>query len=294
MLLSMAGFGDARHQDEHMTVSVAVRTVNNRYLKISTKCPDVYGPLEGDVERVVREKISRGTVSVSIRVDRVSSSQDYRINTVALESYWRQFQAAAERLHALSAIDLNAMLAIPGVVEDQPRQAVDAAAHWPILEKTLMAALKRLQTFREEEGRSMQQELANNGRVIADQLKQVVELAPQVVSEYRNRLLERVRQVLAESDVTLDATDLIREVSIFTDRSDINEEITRLKCHLDQFDAFMAEATSSGRKLELLSQEMFREVNTIGSKANNVPIAHAVVEMKAAIEKIREILQNVE
>src|SRR3569623_630598 len=214
MLLSMTGFGDARHQDEHMTVSVEVRTVNNRYLKISTKCPDVYGPLEGDVERVVREKISRGTVSVSIRVDRVSSSQDFCINTGALESYWRQFQAAAERLHALSAIDLNAMLAIPGVVEDQPRQAVAAAAHWPILEKTLMAALKRLQTFREEEGRSMQQELANNGRVIADQLKQVVELAPQVVSEYRNRLLERVRQVLAESDVTLDATDLNREVSI--------------------------------------------------------------------------------
>ena len=294
MLLSMTGFGDARHQDEHMTVSVEVRTVNNRYLKISTKCPDVYASLEGDVERVVREKISRGTVSVSIRVDRVSSSQDYRINTVALESYWKQFQQVAERLHALSAIDLNAMLAIPGVVEDQPRQAVDAAAHWPILEQTLTVALKRLQTFREEEGRSMQQELANNGRVISAQLQQVVELAPQVVSEYRNRLLERVRQVLAESDVTLDATDLIREVSIFSDRSDINEEITRLKCHLDQFDAFMAEATSSGRKLEFLSQEMFREVNTIGSKANNVPIAHAVVEMKAAIEKIREILQNVE
>jgi uncharacterized protein (TIGR00255 family) len=119
-------------------------------------------------------------------------------------------------------------------------------------------------------------------------------LAPQVVSEYRLKLLERVRQVLAEANSHLAESDLIREVSIYSDRSDINEEITRLRCHLEQFQTFMNEAASSGRKLEFLSQEMFREVNTIGSKANNVPIAHCVVEMKAAIEKIREILQNVE
>lgn len=118
--------------------------------------------------------------------------------------------------------------------------------------------------------------------------------ASQVARDYRDRLLECVRDLLKETDVEVGASDLIREVSVFADRCDINEEVTRLRSHLEQFDAFLKENVSQGRKLEFLSQEMFREINTIGSKANNIEIAHSVVEMKAAIEKMREILQNVE
>jgi uncharacterized protein (TIGR00255 family) len=115
-----------------------------------------------------------------------------------------------------------------------------------------------------------------------------------VVNEYREKILERVRRTLAETEAKIESSDLIRDVSIFSDRADINEEISRLECHLDQFEVFLNEKTSSGRKLEFLSQEMFREINTIGSKANDVQIAHSVVEMKAAIEKTREMLQNIE
>ncbi len=140
----------------------------------------------------------------------------------------------------------------------------------------------------------MERELAENAETIAARLHDVAALGPQVVSEYRTKLLERVRQLLKDSGGAVAEADLIREVSIFSERSDINEEITRLSSHLDQFQAFIREPASTGRKLDFLSQEMNREVNTIGSKANNVPIAHCVVEMKAAIEKMREILQNVE
>ncbi|MFN6108665.1 MAG: endoribonuclease YicC domain-containing protein, partial [Planctomycetaceae bacterium] len=137
-------------------------------------------------------------------------------------------------------------------------------------------------------------ELERNLGVISAQLAEVARQAPLTVTEYRAKLLERVRQAIAEAGVTLSETDLIREVAIYADRGDINEEITRLRSHLSQFGTFLAEPASTGRKLDFLSQEMFREINTIGSKANHVGIAHAVVEMKAAVEKIREVLQTVE
>ena len=294
MLLSMTGFGDARYQDQRLTVTVEVRTVNNRYLKVSTKCPELYAALEGDIERVIREKVNRGTVSVSLRVERVGADSEYALNATALESYWQQLQQMAARLQAPHVGNLGSLLVLPGVVADDIRRSVDLEADWLIIRPLVEAALEKLHAFRQEEGRSMQHDLLRNRRIIAEQLEQVVGFAPQVVSEYRTRLLERVRGVLAESEARVIENDLIREVSIYAERSDINEEITRLKCHLDQFQVFCDEPASAGRKLEFLSQEMFREVNTIGSKANNVAIAHAVVEMKAAVEKIREVLQNVE
>lgn len=294
MLLSMTGFGDARRQDEQMTVAVEVRTVNNRYLKISVKCPDVYASLEGEIERVVRERIGRGTVTVSVRVDRHGAAEDFQVNRQALEAYWSQLQTLAQAIKAPHPSDLTQLLLLPGVIADDAQRALDLDREWQAMQPVLRESLETLQAFRVDEGRAMGQELAANVGTIAQQLERVAGLAPQVVSEFRTKMLERVRQVLAEGNVGVTEADLIREVSIYADRSDINEEITRMRCHLEQFTAFLEEKTSTGRKLEFLSQEMFREANTIGSKANNVSIAHAVVEMKAAIEKIREILQNVE
>jgi uncharacterized protein (TIGR00255 family) len=114
------------------------------------------------------------------------------------------------------------------------------------------------------------------------------------VRTYRDKLLERMRELLKGSNASINESDLIREVSLFADRCDINEEILRLRCHLEQYEAFLNDSASQGRKLDFLSQEMFREVNTIGSKANNVSLAKCVVEMKSAVERIREVLQNVE
>ena len=294
MLLSMTGFGDARFQDERLSASVEVRAVNNRYLKISTKCSEAYASLEGEIERIVRESISRGTVNVAIRVDRLWSAAEFALNQVALKSYWSQLQAAARELGAPPPAEMGHLLSAPGVISDESRGSADVQADAEIIRRLLAEALLKLHGFRVEEGRSMERELEENGRTIARGLQDVTILAPQVVAEYRTKMLDRVRQLLADSGVGVAESDLIREVSIFSDRSDINEEITRLRSHLEQFQVFIREPVSTGRKLDFLSQEMNREVNTIGSKANNVAIAHCVVEMKAAIEKMREILQNVE
>lgn len=294
VLLSMTGFGDARIQTEQLSVAVEVRSVNNRYFKISTKLPEAYSSLESEIEKIVRRYVTRGTVTVTVRVKRLKKGQQYVLDQDVFEEYWRQMSELSESMHLPLPSDLGALLQLPGVVAEAERSPSESSGGWPAIRQAVVESLEELCEFRKNEGEAMQQDLEKNGTIIDGQLDQIAALAPQVVVEFRDRLQERVRELLARTDVAVDDTHLIREVSIFSERCDINEEITRLRSHLRQFELFLAQETSQGRKLEFLSQEMFREVNTIGSKANNVSISIAVVEMKAAIEKMREVLQNVE
>jgi uncharacterized protein (TIGR00255 family) len=186
------------------------------------------------------------------------------------------------------------LLLLPGVIDEKSSDLVAAEVDWPKIKRTLETALAHLDTMRQEEGRAMSADLSANCRNIAAELKKIAARAPAVVENYRARLEERVRKALEEHEVTLSAADLVREVAIFADRSDISEEIVRLESHLDQFDRIMTSEDGAGRKLEFLIQEMFREVNTIGSKSNDVEIARHVIEIKTAIERLREMIQNVE
>jgi len=290
----MTGFGDARKQNERLSIAVEIRAVNNRYFKMTTKCPDVYAPLENKFEKLVRASIARGTVSLTLRFDRVGQRSQYRLDRDVLKDYWQQLHGLAELIHVAAPNHLGSFLELPGVVVEEDVSGGSVEQNWPTVREAIEEAVEKLQEFRRVEGQSMQDDLQVNCKNIAGELDQIDQMAPQVVSDYRERILARVRETLQESDVEVADTDLIREVSIFSDRCDINEEITRLRSHLQQFDVFLGNEVSTGRKLEFLSQEMFREINTIGSKANNVTIAHCVVEMKAAIEKMREVLQNVE
>ena len=290
----MTGFGDARNQNERLSVAVEVRTVNNRYLKLMIRCPDAYAALEGEIEQVVRGVISRGTVSATVRVDRVGVENQYQVNRDVLQNYWRQLNQAAESLHTSTHPQLGQLLSLPGVISEDASSHTNPHDDWPLIRQTLGLALEKLSEFRAIEGESMLRDLRLNAGIISEQLNHVAELAPQVVAGFRDRLLDRVRELLETTDASVDSSDLIREVSIFSERCDINEEITRLRSHLEQFETFLQGESSQGRKLEFLSQEIFREINTIGAKANNVAIAHCVVEMKSAVEKIREVLQNVE
>ena len=204
------------------------------------------------------------------------------------------FESLAEQWDVGRAVPLEALLPLPGVVDDTCGLAVDATADWPVIEQTLQAALENLARMRRNEGQAMAADLAANCRTVAASLDRIERRAPLVVDDYRNRLSDRLKRTLAELEVTLDPADLIKEVSLFADRSDISEEIVRLRSHLEQFQATMELPESSGRKLDFLTQEMFRETNTIGSKANDVEIAREVIEIKTAVERIREMIQNVE
>ncbi|MGE3314892.1 MAG: YicC family protein, partial [Planctomycetaceae bacterium] len=210
-----------------------------------------------------------------------------------LSGYWQQISGLAKKLQAPEP-KLSDHIELPGVIAEGEESKGDSEADWPQIEDALRKALDRFQEFRKAEGLQMEQELRANCKVIETRLTEISALAPGVAREYRDKLHQRLKEMLSGSDVTISESDLIREVSIYADRCDINEEVTRLRSHIEQFEAFVLQKESTGRKLEFLGQEMFREVNTIGSKANNIAIAHSVVEMKASIEKMREILQNVE
>src|SRR5579872_1602885 len=144
----MTGYGDARFQDERLSASVELRAVNNRYLKVTTKCSEAYAALEGEIERIVRETISRGTVNVAIRVDRLWKSDEFVLNNVALKSYWSQLQAAAKELGAPMPGEMGYLLAAPGVVSEEGRRTVDLQADGEIIKRLLAGALEKLQIFR--------------------------------------------------------------------------------------------------------------------------------------------------
>jgi uncharacterized protein (TIGR00255 family) len=189
---------------------------------------------------------------------------------------------------------LDQLLTLPGVVDEKRGAMRSAEDLWPLIEKTLLAALENLARMRAEEGAAMAADLHANCQIIVGQLNQIAQMAPTVVENYQRRLTERVNKLLAEFEIGLKSAEVVREVGIFADRCDISEEIVRLRSHLEQFSLIAAVEENTGRKLDFVIQEMLRETNTIGSKANDAGISRHVVEIKTAIERMREMIQNVE
>jgi len=290
----MTGFGESHQQADGLAVVVEVRTINNRYFKFSMRSGEGYTALEAQVEAVVREKIKRGTVQVNLQVQRASSPDDFSINSAVLESYRQQLLGLQNRWGAKGEVPIEDLLVLPGVVNEKLSDPGVAEADWPVIERTLLAALDQLSKMRRDEGRAMATDLAANCRSIGAVLKQIAARAPLVVDAFRARLTERIRTALAEHELILNPADLVREISIYAERADISEEIVRLNSHLTQFQEIMASQDSAGRKLEFLTQEMLREINTIGSKSSDIEIARHVIEIKATIERLREMIQNVE
>ncbi len=298
VLLSMTGFGEARHQSDSKSLAVEIRAVNNRYLKIVLRATEPYNLFEPELERLIRKTIRRGTLQVQIRCERQAEASDFRLNTVALRSYLEQVRRVGGEigLDAPTVASLMAQcVALPGVAPEPGSAGEKATDDWPLLERVVEEAIGRLQAMRQEEGRRMAEELLLIRDRIADELEEIKKRIPSVTAGYRDRLLERVRGLLTEPSIPLRAEDVIKEVAIFADRSDISEEVVRLSSHLDQFQTVVTkESEGPGRRLEFLVQEMGRETNTIGSKASDVQISRHAVEIKASLEKIRELIQNVE
>jgi uncharacterized protein (TIGR00255 family) len=211
-----------------------------------------------------------------------------------LESYRSQLDAYLQRYSASNSVGLETLLQLPGVVDPAGRAGLDPRDDWPVIEDVLREALGAVVKMRADEGAALLADLTANGRVVEQFLDKVAERAPEVSDSYRERLAQRVNKALAELNVTLQPADLIREVSLFVDRSDVSEETVRLRSHLQQYAEALNLSESSGRKLEFIVQEMGREVNTIGSKANDAEISRYVIEIKSALERIREQIQNVE
>jgi uncharacterized protein (TIGR00255 family) len=290
----MTGFGEVVEQREGYAIAVEIRTVNSRYFKPNIRTTEGYGVLESLIEAVLRDTVKRGTVNCNLRIRHLASAEDYRLNVRALNQYVDQLQEVAAKRNLDEMIRLEPLASLPGVVEELSAEALDAASLWPIVEPTLHSAVAQLTSMRAAEGVALATDLRDQCATVALCLDLIEKQAPQVAESYRKRIQDRVNEALAPLNVSLEPADLIREVALYADRADISEEIVRLRSHLQQFASALELDESAGRKMEFITQEMGRETNTIGSKANDALISLQIVEIKTALERIREQIQNVQ
>ena len=239
-------------------------------------------------------------MNFSLRLEKEAAENEIGLNSDALKRYLSEAKRFAVENPELASVDnlgsLVDYLRLPGVVQDASRADKTRLPEqlWEAIARAVDAALEQMQAMREAEGASMKRDLAGNLGELRKLIGEVEALAPTVVENYRRRLTERVAKALADEGATLNPSDLIREIAVYTDRVDISEEIVRFYSHLKQFEETMENEATCGKKLDFITQEMFRETNTIGSKANSPDVLARVVEMKSGIERIREMVQNVE
>lgn len=300
MLTSMTGFGAASTCEKGYVISTEIKAVNNRFLKTSMRLPDGFAALESKIEERLRAKLARGSVNFSLRLEKDASESEIGVNFDALKRYLSEAKRfALENPELASVENLGALVdyfRLPGVAQDASRSDKTGLPEllWDAIARNVDAALEQMRAMREAEGESMKRDLAENLGELRRLIGEVEALAPTVVESYRRRLTERVAKVMADEGATLNPSDLIREIAVYTDRVDISEEIVRFYSHLKQFEETMENEATCGKKLDFITQEMFRETNTIGSKANSPDVLARVVEMKSGIERIREMVQNVE
>ena len=293
MLHSMTCFGDAQVEEGGLVYHVEIRSFNQRYFKPTLHLPDEFGYLESDVERLLRSRLTRGSVTLRLYVRALGSQAAVEINQPAVQAYVAQLREAAGEDERLT-IDLATLLTLPGVCQTPELTEGQRAQRWQMVERLTQQALQKLIAMRAAEGQALAADLKRHCATIASALAAVRARAPVVLTEYRDRLKARITELIADSSVRLAEDDLLKEVSIYAERSDISEELSRLAGHLEQFLAVMDAREPPGRKLEFIAQEMLREANTMGSKTGDAQIARQIIEVKSAIDRIKEQVANAE
>ncbi|NLX13986.1 MAG: YicC family protein [Phycisphaerales bacterium] len=292
MILSMTGYGDAQYADGEIAYALIIKSVNNKYFKANIKLPEHLSIFETEVDKLLRSRLSRGSVNYSLRVLNTSADAAQELNLSAMQSYLRQLGhlSVADNVH----IDLGAIVALPGVCQPPELDEAERQQAWLIIENLTNQTIDRLMEMRRTEGQALREDLLSQCAQIRQELATIVQRAPGVLREYQQRLLQRANELIGQAGLPLELDDVRREVALYAERSDINEEISRLGSHLDQFAKLCDSREPAGRKLDFLAQELLREANTIGSKANDAEIAQHIVAIKGAIDRLKEQVQNVE
>jgi uncharacterized protein (TIGR00255 family) len=293
MLKSMTGFGRSDCQNEDLNCKVEIRSVNNRFIEINIRLQKSLQQLEAPLKKLVKARCSRGSFDVTITLEKTNGNTNNVViapNLPLASQYMEAFNQIKQELGLSGEIDINSVLAQRDVVKVEPEQTNPNKES--LISETVDLALTSLLEMRQEEGQSLQtdisqrlEEIAKHGNIIRDR-------QPVVLQEYKDRLKERI-QVLNDG-IELEPLRLAQETALMADRCDVTEEIIRLKSHLEQFQKLLDIGQPVGRKLEFITQEINREVNTIGSKTIDVTVSQSVIEMKSDLEKIREQLQNIE
>lgn len=292
MIRSMTGYGRGEASSQDKKISVEAKSVNHRFLEIVVRMPKQLFPLEERIKKVIQGKIIRGRVDVFLTLEETGDKK--RLVKVDKElglAYYNALRELAEACCVSDKIDLVHISQMPGVLKLEDEED-DLETIWPLVQESVEKAIHDLTAMRTVEGQKLADDLNKRGNIISQYTLQIEERSPLVVQEYGAKLDQRIKELLGE--VEIDESKLSNEVAFFADRASITEELVRLKSHLEQMEDILKSDESVGRKLDFLVQEMNREINTIGSKSNDLNINRYVVEVKSELEKVREQVQNLE
>ena len=303
MITSMTGYGDAQGGVQGIEFTVEIRCLNNRYYKPSIRLPEEFAYLEPNIDLLLRKAVSRGSLIYTLRARPAEETALVEINYPALRSFLHDLRELERDLGFEGvSIDLASLLQVPGLTRPAEQSQTRQESFKEFLVGLTNQALESFSQMRRREGQALHDDLLSQAKIVREQLEHIVEAAPEVVRSYHAKLVQRASELLSATHVTVTEDNLAREIAIFAERCDISEEIVRLQSHLDHFEKVcegdsQADSSSSrqaGRRLDFIAQEMLREANTIGAKASDAAISTAVVDIKTAIDRIKEQAQNVE
>ena len=289
----MTGYGRAKIENDEREISVEIKSVNHRFLDLNIKVPRLYAYLEDMIKKTVQQFLVRGKVDIYVTVkEREGSDIKVSPNMPVIESYLQAAKAISEKFGLSdSDIKLIDIMKLPDAISaDKEEQDVEIISSQ--VESVLTCALNEYDAMRQTEGTRLCEDILRRGQLIGSFVDYIESRSPVSVTEYREKITQRMKELLDGSDFAQQR--ILAEAALFADKVSVTEEIVRLRSHLKQLDSMVRGSVAAGRKLDFLIQELNREANTIGSKANDYDIAKTVVDLKAEIEKIREQIQNLE
>lgn len=292
MLRSMTGYGRGKYENDSREYTIEIKSVNNRYSDISIKMPRSLGFLEEHIKKLISSSVTRGKIEVFVTFNNNSDKgRNIQINRELARRYIEEMKALASETNIGSNIDVIDVMKMPDVLNSR----LDEADEELIKSELTICAKEAINNFismREVEGEKIRQDLESRINNISEIIKKINSISTGLVKEYIVKLEKRVNELLKPNVV--DEARLAQEIVIYSDKCSIEEEVTRLKSHISQFLNLLEKENSNGKRIDFLIQEMNRETNTIGSKANNLDITNYVVEVKTELENIREQIQNIE
>jgi uncharacterized protein (TIGR00255 family) len=293
MLKSMTGFSRYENQSEDLTCKVEIRSVNNRFIEINTRLPKSLAPLELPLKKMVKTKCARGSFDISIAIEKNGDSEaglEVNPNLPLATEYLKAFKEIQDGLGLKGEIDINTILSQRDVVKSELKKVEFSCED--IVMQSVDRALTDLIKMREDEGKNLEKDILNQISSIETLRKSIAAKQFITIQKFQEKLNEKIK--ILTSGIEIDPARIAQESALLADRCDVTEEIVRLKSHLEQFNILIASNDPQGRKLEFLTQEINREVNTTGSKTIDLEVSSAVIEMKSCLEKIREQLANIE
>ncbi|MDK2820717.1 MAG: hypothetical protein PWP31_682 [Clostridia bacterium] len=288
----MTGYGRGVASGTGKAVTVELKAVNQRFLDIVVRIPRLYISLEEKIRRVIKKRLSRGRIEVFLSISEENEeNRSINVDMGLVMAYYNVLKELAQNLDISADITASRLLSMPDVFTIAEPEW-DEDSFWPVVNEALNEALEGLHKMRQAEGENLQNDLLKRANLILKHVEAIKQRAPQVPIEYAKRLKEKIGELTGE--ISLDPGRLEMEVAMMAERSDITEEVVRLLSHLEQINIVIEGHEPQGRRLDFILQEMWREINTIGSKANDLTISNLVVAVKGELEKMREQVQNVE